>query len=314
MEREAKVHESYPLRTVARLTGLSADLIRAWEKRYGVVSPKRGPRGARLYTADDVAHLRLLEKVVASGRAIGDVAKLDRLELQSLAEATLPEFPEAERKGHDPLVEKALEAARRFDVTELDRALTDALLALGCSDFVRRVVVPLLEEVGTRWERGELSVADEHLTSGLLRNLLIGMVRSRRRAVGPTLLLATPSGEGHELGILIAALLATENGLGLCYLGADLPADQVVDAASRADVSVVGLGLVNGENRDKAVAEVRRIERRLPFDTELWLGGRNAREVARHLTESRAFIIDELDALDNELLRLRQSSHRPHRS
>lgn len=255
-------------------------------------------------------HLRLLGKVVASGRTIGDVARLGLDELKTLADSSPSAAAEEGTNHHAPLVERVLEAARQFNVTELDRTLTDTLLALGCGDFVRRVAVPLLEEVGARWEKGELTVADEHLTSGLLRNLLVGMIRSRRRAVGPTILLATPSGERHELGILLVALLLSESGLGLCYLGPDLPADQVVDAASRAGVSVVGLSLVNGDNREQAVAEVRRIERRLPFDTELWLGGRDARGTAGCLTGSRALVIDQLDTLDNEFARLQRSSLR----
>jgi methanogenic corrinoid protein MtbC1 len=247
--------------------------------------------------------------VVASGRTIGDVAKLDRGVLQTLADTSLSTSPAVEvRSGHQPLVERVLEAAHRFDVAELDRALTDALLALASGDFVRRVVVPVLDEVGTRWECGDLSVADEHLTSGLLRNLLIGLIRSRRCSTGPTVLLATPSGERHELGILLVALLVAEGGLGLCYLGPDLPADQVIDAAERAGVDVVALSLVYEDNRSTAVAEVSKIERQLPLDTELWLGGRDARAAARSLEGSRAFVIDELDLLDNEILRLRQSA------
>lgn len=312
MSGQEKIHESYPLRTVARLTGLSADLIRAWEKRYGVVAPKRGPRGARLYTVDDVTHLRLLGRVVGTGRAIGDVAKLDRGELQTLATASLPIAPAVEdATSRAPLVERVLEAARRLDVRELDRALTDALLALGCADFVRHVAAPILDEVGEQWSCGKLSIAGEHLTSGHLRDLLVGMIRSRRHSARPAVLLATPSGERHELGILLVAVLVAESGLGLCYLGPDLPADEVVRAAARASVNVVGLSLVNEPNRSKALEELRQIERQLPLRTELWLGGRDARAAAVDLGSSRAFVIDALDALDTEIARLRQSPPLP---
>jgi DNA-binding transcriptional MerR regulator/methylmalonyl-CoA mutase cobalamin-binding subunit len=312
---QEKVHESYPLRTVARLTGLSADVIRAWEKRYGVVSPKRGPRGARLYTADDVALLRLLGRVVAGGRAIGDVARLGRGELQTLATTSLPIEPAVEGEAsHAPLVDRVIDAARRFDAAELDRSLTDAVLALGCQDFVRRVAAPILAEVGEQWSCGTLSIAGEHLTSGHLRNLLVGMIRTRRRSVNPTVLLATPSGERHELGILLVSLLVADSGLGLCYLGPDLPADQLVNAAARVGARVVGLSLVGEQNRRGAVEELRQIEQQLPASTELWLGGRDARSAALSLAGSRAIIIEDLDTLDNEIARLRQStplSHAP---
>src|SRR5512145_357632 len=123
-------HDTLPLRTVSRLTGLSADIIRAWEKRYAVVAPKRGPRGARLYTRADVAHLSLLRRVTAAGRAIGDVAKLGRAELDAL---------------------------ERFDFAALDRALASALIGLGTRAFRRLVAEPLLDEVGQRWSDGRLS-------------------------------------------------------------------------------------------------------------------------------------------------------------
>jgi hypothetical protein len=91
-----------------------------------------------------------------------------------------------------------------------------------------------------------------------------------------------------------------------------LPADQVIGAAARAGVNVVGLSLVNGENRSLAVAEVRQIERQLPLGTELWLGGRDARAAALNLSDSRAFVIDELHALDDEIARLRPNADPVH--
>jgi hypothetical protein len=100
--------------------------------------------------------------------------------------------------------------------------------------------------------------------------------------------------------------------LGLCYLGADLPADQLINAAARVGARVVGLSLVGEQNRRGAVEELRQIEQQLPASTELWLGGRDARAAAQGLAGSRAIILDELDALDNEIARLRQSAPPPH--
>lgn len=300
-------HEAYPLRTVSATTGLSPDLIRAWEKRYGVVSPRRGARGARLYSAADVAHLRVLARVVGAGRTIGDVAGLDRAQLEHLAQEAPPEAP-ARRGGlrgdAEVVFAAVLDRIEHFDHAGIARGLGDALIALGCRDFVERVATPLLHEVGERWNAGTLSIAQEHLFSGVLRNLVASLIQARSRPGLPTAVLATPAGERHELGLLLLALLALDAGLDVSYLGADLPAAEIATAARRCDAVLVGLSVVSGGNRAQAVREVREIQRQLPASVELWLGGRDATAVSARLGPFRGFAIDSLAQADGELARL----------
>jgi DNA-binding transcriptional MerR regulator len=297
-----------PLRLVSRATGLTPDVIRAWEKRYGVVAPQRGPRGARLYNAGDVTRLRLLGRVVATGRAIGDVAKLGDTELARLAAAEDTDGNGRPAPGDQAeALQRVFAALARFDATALDHLLSDAVIALGADAFCRRIARPLLEEVGRRWADGRASIADEHLLSASMRNLLAAIVRIRAAASGPVVLLATPTGERHEFGLLLAALMIADAGLMPCYLGTDLPAAEITTAARRAQAVVVGLGLVNGENHATALEEVRRVERRLPAETELWLGGAGAPVLARQLRKSRAIVLDDDRTVDRELERLRTS-------
>ena len=152
---------------------------------------------------------------------------------------------------------------------------------------------------------GRLTFADEHMVSATLRNLLASLMRSRSHAGRPVVLLATPSGERHEFGLLLAALHVLESGLGVCYLGPDLPADQIVAAAGRARVAVVGVGVVDGSNRTRAAAEVRRIERTLPRGVEIWIGGRDARHLRARVAPTRALVLGELTELEAETRRLR---------
>lgn len=297
------------MKTVARLTGLSADVIRAWERRYGVVSPVRGPRGARLYTEDDVRRLRLLGRATAAGRAIGDIVRLDQASLEALASELEP-TPTAQ--GYEALSRRVLDALSRGAADAVDRELAEALVALGGRRFVRELAAPLLTEIGDRWSRGQLSVADEHLLSAALRSLLSSLIRWRERTARPTVLLATPSGERHELGLMLVGLLCVDLGLGLHYLGADLPAAEIVGAARKAGVSVIGLGLVGEANRDRAISEVRVVERTSPRDVELWLGGRNAAAIAQALQPTRAQVLDELALVESELTRVRHGIRTPH--
>jgi DNA-binding transcriptional MerR regulator/methylmalonyl-CoA mutase cobalamin-binding subunit len=299
-------HEALPLRTVSRLTGLSADIIRAWERRYAVVAPTRGPRGARLYSGADVAHLRLLREVVGSGRAIGDVARLTPAELTALA-APLATTPTRSQQGGDvasDVVARMVDTLARFDEPALDRLLGEALMAFGTREFIRQVAKPLLEEVGAHWSDGRLSISDEHLLSALLRNLLTGVMRTRGQRAGASVLLTTPHGERHELGLLLAGLMVADAGLRLYYLGTDLPAAEIVSAAQRSRAAVVGLGVVNGDNQSTAVEEVRQLSLMLPPAVELWLGGREAAGVGSRLGKSRVVVLDEIDALERELARV----------
>jgi DNA-binding transcriptional MerR regulator/methylmalonyl-CoA mutase cobalamin-binding subunit len=303
-------HEALPLRTVSRLTGLSPDVIRAWERRYQVVAPQRGPRGARLYSSADVARLRLLKEVVRSGRAIGDVAKLKPAELARLSEPDGVAVPARHlASGDTDAIAQTLAALARFDPVAVDQHLSEALIALGTRAFCRRIAAPLLEETGRRWSDGRLSVAEEHLLSGSLRNLLAGVLRIRAAVGGPVVLLATPSGERHEFGLLLAGLTVADAGVTACYLGTDLPAAEISAAARRAQAVVVGLGIVNGENH-AAVEDVTRVERELPAGTELWLGGRCARDFGAQLPRSRAIVLHDLDDAERELERVRMAPRR----
>jgi DNA-binding transcriptional MerR regulator/methylmalonyl-CoA mutase cobalamin-binding subunit len=307
MRRQRQLHQAYPVRTVARLTGLSPDLIRAWEKRYAVVSPVRGPRGARLYSADDIQHLRLLGQVVSSGRAIGDVAGLSMRELAELAVPVLVPAPEPIVAAPDDarVVEELLGAIERFDGRKLEEQLGAAVLAFGDRHFVRRVAVPLLTLIGQRWEKGRLPVAAEHLTSSAVRNLIGGLLRNRGPSDHPTVLLATPSGERHEFGILLIALLLRTGGVGVHYLGPDLPSAEILGAAAQIEPVAVGLGLVDQGNAARARSEVRAIEAGLNAGTELWLGGRAAADLYDVIAPTRAQVFSDLDAVEIAIERLR---------
>jgi MerR family transcriptional regulator, light-induced transcriptional regulator len=298
-------HEAYPVRTVARLTSLSSDVIRAWERRYQVVSPVRGPRGARLYSRADVEHLRLLARAVAEGRAIGDVARLERRDLEELLE--VPASVKAATTLDGGALAPLLAVLDALDFAAIDRLLGEALVALGSGRFAREIAAPFLVEVGERWVAGRLTVADEHLISGLLRNLLTSVLRTRKPGDGPTLLLATPTGERHEFGLLLVALLVVDAGFDLCYLGTDVPAAEIVAAATRAGATTIGIGVVDGHNRTRAAAELRALEDGMPETMELWLGGRDARAIVEGFPGTRALVVDDLALVERESQRLRNA-------
>ena len=303
----ATTHDAYPLRTVAAMTGLTPDLIRAWEKRYAVVTPIRGARGARLYTAADVGHLRFLARVVSGGRAIGDVAGLRPAELETLVAQRSPDG-QAPGSRHasaprDQFVARILERLERFDDAAVARLLGDAVVGLGARTFALEVAVPLVHRAGALWADGELSMAAEHMLTATLRNLLGGLMQRRVHA-GRPMLLATPAGERHEIGLLLVGLLALDAGVNAVYLGVDLPAGEIAVAAQRTQARVVGLSVVAGENHAQAVQQIDTIQPTLPADTELWLGGADAGRAAADVKAFRGRVIDDLNATETELRRI----------
>jgi hypothetical protein len=263
----------YPIRAVVRLTGLSADTLRAWERRYEAVVPGRGDRG-RLYSDADVARLGRLAAVVARGHAIGSVAGMSDAELDTLLTGPVTGAVVSEVRAVAAPVTSMVDALERYDLPALEGGLNRAAAVLPPADLIFEVVVPLMAEIGRRWESGRLRPAQEHLVSGIVRSVLGGLLRAMTRPRGrPTLVFATPSGERHELGLLCAALLAASEGFGVVYVGADVPADDVVHAVEAASAPVVVLSVTTPGVVNRG--EARRL-RGLPVSTELWIGGPEA--------------------------------------
>lgn len=264
----------YPIRAVSRMTGISVDTLRAWERRYEAVVPARSDRG-RLYSDADVVRLQRLAELVKRGHAIGTIATLADRELERLVERTETQAASA---GADEAPAADLGALMdgldRYDLLRIESNLNRFAAVLPPRDLVFAVIVPLLQEVGRRWEAGTLRPAQEHLVSAIVRSVLGGLLRATARpGATPRLVLATPSGERHELGLLCAALLAASAGYGVVYLGADLPAADIEHAVTEAGARIAMIGLTTPGAVPRA--ELRRLSKP-PRGVELWVGGQES--------------------------------------
>lgn len=291
--------QSYSVAAVVRMTGLSEHVLRAWERRHEAIVPARTAGGTRRYSAEDVARLRLLAAAVANGVPIRELAPLSDAELAARGARSGPP------KG--PRLFGLFAALEELEVESLERQLGLQLAALGVRAFLDGVAVPFLHEIGARWERGELAPFAEHAASSALRSVLARAMRVRNSDDENGLVLATPPGELHELGILMAALSAQEHRVRVVYLGCDLGADEIAEAARRARAQAVGLGIVALEPA-LAGREVRALRRRLPAETELWLGGGGAGRLAS--TPEGATLVPDLAALDTRLALLAEPGRR----
>lgn len=270
----------HPIRVVARRTGLTPAVLRAWEKRYGVVEPSRTEGGQRLYSDDDVARLALLHRAVEEGRSISQVAPLSTEELQALVREDQVErrnggvAPSLAVSSATDVLERALDAVDRMDPADLEKTLTRGALAFSIPTVIDDIVVPLLESIGKGWESGRLGPAHEHLASVVIRRFLewmLGAVDVGRGA--PVLVTATPARERHELGALISAVSGAAEGWKGVYLGPDLPAEEIVSAALRLEAEVVALSCIDPKLAESLPGEIRKVRGRLPREVSLLVGG-----------------------------------------
>lgn len=304
----------YPIRAVAKLTGIPLDTLRAWERRYQAVTPQRDGR-QRVYTDADIARLNLLRRAVSAGHAIGRAAAMSDHELTAVLDAHAPATPAAAAVtmaspapaglGVTALTADTFAAAlRSLDTAAVDAEFSRLAATVPPVALVRDVLMPALRVAGDGWMHTAGRIAQEHLVSATMRHLMGSFLRLFMRQRGATrLLFATPSGDRHELGILGAAMLAASAGTDVTYLGPDLPAAEIIAAAEASGANVVVLGLTLAA-RDTATAhEVRVLARDLPATVELWAGGAAASAYTAELGP-RARALTDFDAYLAQLARL----------
>jgi MerR family transcriptional regulator, light-induced transcriptional regulator len=251
---------------LSRRTGVNADTLRAWERRYGLLSPARSDGGFRLYSRGDEERVQAMRALIDSGVSASEAARLARSGM-----APKPSAIDIPSGGADRRLREALE---RYDEAEANSVLDDAIAALSVEALAKRVVLPVLEEVGERWERGEASVGQEHFATNIVRGRLAGLARNWGAGSGPLAILACPSGELHDIGLILFGLVLRARGWRIAYLGANTPIETVEDAVERLGSRAVVLAALSAEPFDSAAEEIARLAGR----TRVLLAGRGAGE------------------------------------
>ena len=258
-------------------TGLSPDVLRAWERRYGVVSPVRSPGGQRWYREADVTRLRLLARAVEGGRNIASVAGIASDALAQLVrsdEAAVVARQTPHAFAAQPYLADALGAVELLDSMALEAALRQATLRLSLDELLDGVVAPLVRTTGSRWHAGTMSPAHEHLATSAVRRLL-GWITDQNTpsADAPVLLVTTPAGQWHELGAALAAATAAAAGWRVVYLGPNLPAPVIAEACVVSNARAVALSLVFPEDDPLIDGELRALRAALPPAVRIVAGG-----------------------------------------
>jgi MerR family transcriptional regulator, light-induced transcriptional regulator len=285
-ERERDEGPLVRIGELSRRTGVNADTLRAWERRYGLLTPARSDGGFRLYSRGDEERVRAMRALIDSGVSASEAARLARS-----GAAPRPSPAEASSGGADRRLREALE---RYDEAEANAVLDDAIAALSLEALANRVVLPVLEEVGERWERGEASVGQEHFATNIVRGRLAGLARNWGAGSGPLAILACPPGELHDIGLILFGLVLRARGWRIAYLGANTPIDTVDDAVERLGPRAVVLAALSAEPFDSAAEEIARLAQR----ARVLLAGHGADEARAERAGAELLSGDPVGAAD----------------
>jgi methanogenic corrinoid protein MtbC1 len=288
---------SLNISAVERETGLSKDVLRIWERRYGFPRPGRDDNAERQYAAADVAKLRAIKRLMDTGLRPGKLIRQSLDDLNALADKRI----HPRRDALAPAMERdVLAVLKSHDVAGLQALLTNLLLRHGVQRFVIETIAPLNRAVGEAWMRGELQVFEEHLYTELTQAVLRSALATLARQPGtPRILLTTVPGEQHGLGLLMVDALLAPEGVQCISLGTQTPFEDIRRAAAAHKVNIVALSFSSAFPLRQAGDALALLRRQLPSTVALWAGGEHLRRVRKNLSGVQLLpeLSDALEAL-----------------
>jgi DNA-binding transcriptional MerR regulator/methylmalonyl-CoA mutase cobalamin-binding subunit len=304
----------YPIKVVSQMTGLSVFVIRAWEKRYDVVTPSRTETNRRLYSEEDIEKLRLLNEAVQKGHNIGGIANISIQELKSILHqekrTALKGVYEELTSDVDYLLSSCIEAVKAYDRKELETILLKASSKLSQPALIENLVVPLVYKIGDLWHEGIIRVANEHLATAVIRSFLANMIDQNEPSENaPIIISATPRGQDHELGAMIVGVTAAPLGWKVIYLGPNLPVEEIAAVADSLEAKVVALSIVYPGDDQQLKLDLHKLKRILPQSTSVIIGGKVAAEYSDTIDEICATYIKDTKQLRLELESIREHKY-----
>lgn len=299
----------HSIKVAARRCGLTTHVIRIWEKRYDAVSPDRTDTNRRLYSEEEIERLTLLRVATQAGHSIGNIARLPTKKLRELVAEAIHMPPVALPKSQaaaTDTIEAALGAIRQLSTTQLEEIFERAAVAYGQHGLLEKVIAPLAVKVGDLWQNGVITAAHEHFASAVIRNFLVR--NSKPYALNgsaPTIVVATPAGQLHEIGAVMVAAAASDMGWRVIYLGTSLPAVEIVGAVVQNQARALALSIVFPGDDPQLPGELENLRKQLPAETKIVAGGRSAGSYRAALKKIGAEVVGELRDLYPILERMR---------
>ncbi|MCQ8127519.1 MerR family transcriptional regulator [Methylomonas rivi] len=265
----------YSIKAITSLTGLTAETLRAWERRYDCITPKRSENGRRSYSQLDLEKLKLLVNLTRNGHAISKIANLSCEQLRQYQHQS----PEQNDQQQTNLFNQLVDALKNYRIERCEQLLKRAQLAYEPLDYARDVLLPALHLIGQLWHEEKINIAQEHMFSNCVKRIVLTMVNNLHQPSkqNPSMLFATPSGEPHEFGILLGCLVAAAQQYTCYYVGPDLPSRDIIDACRHLKPSVIVLGMVKNPPEAQTLIQLDQLtEFAETGAAKIWLAGAGA--------------------------------------
>jgi len=243
---------------LSRRVGVSPELLRAWEQRYGLLQPGRSAGGFRLYSTSDEDRVRLMQRHLDAGVSAAQAARL------ALTEAAPGGGEVAQSVELTRLSTELVTALDRFDEPGAHATFDRLLATFTLQTVLRDVVLPYFHELGERWERGEASVAQEHFASNVVRGRLLGLARGWGEGAGLRAALACAPGELHDLPLIVFGLVLAGRGWRITYLGPDTPIATIQEALATMEARLVVIAAMTRQRFRAAQPELTELARHVP--------------------------------------------------
>ena len=292
---------THRIHRVAKLTGLSKDVIRVWERRHGLVKPSRSSNRYREYSDEEVALLRFVKAQMEQGATIGALAEEGRDSLVVRMRVAMPVFVE-EQQPHDRLLDELMGSLDPLDKAGFERRLNGAVAVIPFEEALQRILLPLQRRVGERWHQGQLNVAVEHYVTKLTQQKIFSVMSQLPvNEFGPRVVIGCPEGESHEIGAQAVAYIAATRGCHVYYLGPNLPSADLLAFCDRIKPDLVLLSITEAKSDDEARQQLKE----LAVVSAHWpvaVGGLGARAMEHLLPTSKIELLDDLTSLQSRLM------------
>jgi DNA-binding transcriptional MerR regulator/methylmalonyl-CoA mutase cobalamin-binding subunit len=306
----------FPIRVAAMRAGVTVATLRAWEGRYGAVTPARTAGEQRLYSDDDVQRIALLAALTASGHSISGIADATIDELRRLAQRDAPDAvasapsPAPHARERDRVLTECMRAVSAHGGDALHQILVREAVRRTPLDFIDTIAAPLSHRIGDAWAAGRLSEAQERVASNAIRNVLGFLLRALGSPAPEKprhrVLVTTLNGERHENGVLMAGVVAALAGCEVSYAGADLPVPAIATAARRAHADIVALSLIDATAPRVAQRELAALRGALPASVRIAVGGAAAALIDTAFAVAGATRVESLGAWHDLLMGVRR--------
>ncbi len=290
--------QMYRIHRFSKLTGLSTHVIRAWERRYGLVTPVRGANRYRLYNDEDVRLFRYLKSQVDQGTSIGELAEIGREKILEQVQREFVAVP-AEPPPSDRLIGELVQALQENDRAIFERKLNGALAVIPFEEALYRFLLPLQEQVGQLWHDGRIGIGQEHYSSNQIKQKIYSAMNQLRMVEeGPRVVVACPAQEWHEISAMTAAYLCAARGCRVHYLGANLPIPELAKYCDQIQPTYVLLSM----SIDRSEAEAKNIVQELATQVRpiapVGVGGLSAQTHAALFSDENIMVFPDLKSLD----------------